>query len=126
MIDHLSIIRALIGSRSQIWIPGTLVGIAPNSPRYSIGASGFGSQVSCWLGPPLIQRIITDRSREIAFPLPAAAASALNRSASDSPASPSTPILRNERRSIASSRRNSAQPYRLGVFLIIFAQPAVI
>src|SRR2546421_8711392 len=119
MIDHLSMIRALIGSRSQICIPGTLVGIAPNSPRYSSGPSGFGSHVSCWLGPPLIHRIIAERCREIGFPLAAAVASALNRSARDKPASPSTPIFKNERRSIASSRRNAAQQYLFGIFFTI-------
>ena len=33
--------------------PGTLVGMVPNSPRISGGASGFGSHMSRWLGPPL-------------------------------------------------------------------------
>ena len=32
--------------------PGVLVGIVLNSPRISAGASGFGSNVSMWLGPP--------------------------------------------------------------------------
>src|SRR3954451_11884478 len=110
MIDHLSMIRALIGSRSQIWIPGTLVDIAPNSPRYSKGAYGLGSHVSCWLGPPRIQRMITDFSREAW----ACLASARSTSAKDKPASPSTPTFRKLRRSMASSRRNSGQPRRLG------------
>src|SRR5438105_1427078 len=129
-MDHLSMRRALMGSRSQIWMPGTLVRIAPNSPRYSMGASGFGSQVSCWLGPPRIQRMITERSRESGFPLATAAASALSRSAKDRPASPRTPILRKDRRSMASSRRNSAQPYRFGVLFSInladLCSPAII
>ena len=33
-------------------MPGTFVAIGLNSPRYSAGASGFGSKVSRWLGPP--------------------------------------------------------------------------
>ena len=33
-------------------MPGTLVLIGLNSPRYSTGASGFRSYMSMWLGPP--------------------------------------------------------------------------
>src|SRR5262245_16008998 len=118
MIDHLSMIRALIGSKSQIWMPGTLVGIVPNSPRYSIGASGLGSQVSCWLGPPRIQRMMTEFSREADLPCVAAFASQRNRSESDSPATPRKPAFRKLRRSIANRRRNSEQPARLVVLFI--------
>src|SRR5437762_11749738 len=100
MIDHLSMIRALIGKRSQIWMPGTLVLIAPNSPRYSIGASGFGSHVSCWLGPPRIQRMITDFCRETAFPEAFARASERRRSGNANPAKPRKPDLRKLRRSM--------------------------
>ena len=46
------------------WMPGTLVGLTPNSPRNSAGASGLGSHMSMWLGPPRIQRMMTEgRSR---------------------------------------------------------------
>jgi hypothetical protein len=41
-------------------IPGTFVRIGFNGPRYSVGASGFMSYVSSWLGPPHIQNKITD------------------------------------------------------------------
>ncbi len=37
---------AIRGSISQIWIPGTLVGMGLNSPRISLGASGFRSYMS--------------------------------------------------------------------------------
>ena len=40
------------GKCSLIEIPGTLVAIGRNGPRISSGASGLGSQVSSWLGPP--------------------------------------------------------------------------
>ena len=41
-------------------MPGTLVFMTPNSPRYSTGASGLGSHMSIWLGPPRIHRMMTD------------------------------------------------------------------
>src|SRR5438876_7241515 len=47
---------------SLIWMPETFVGMALNSPRISWGASGLGSNVSIWLGPPPIQRRMTDVS----------------------------------------------------------------
>ena len=37
--------------------------MAPNSPRTSAGASGFGSQVSNWLCPPLATITMTDFAR---------------------------------------------------------------
>ena len=44
-------------------MPGTLVRMTPNSPRYSAGASGLGSHMSMWLGPPRIHRMMTDGRR---------------------------------------------------------------
>src|SRR5262249_60609372 len=57
----LSRIAACRGRCSQRRTPGTLVGIVPNGPRTSAGASGLGSHVSMWLGPPDSQNRITDR-----------------------------------------------------------------
>src|SRR3954464_2261474 len=48
-------ILACRGNSSQTSRPGTAVRIGRNGPRYSAGASGLGSQVSNWLGPPHIQ-----------------------------------------------------------------------
>src|SRR5437879_3774646 len=45
---------------SLTWMPETLVLIALNSPRMFAGASGFGSQMSMWLGPPCKKSIMTD------------------------------------------------------------------
>ncbi len=42
--------------------PGQRVAMEPNGPRTSEGASGFGSHVSSWLGPPTNSSRITDRS----------------------------------------------------------------
>ena len=110
MIDHLSMIFALIGRCSQIWMPGTFVEIGLNSPRYSAGAFGFMSHVSIWLGPPRIHKMITDFSRDTDCPFAAAAASRLNNCGSVKPAMPSTPALTNPRRLSTKLRRKSAQP----------------
>ena len=58
-IASLSQMVAMRGNSSQICMPGTLVLMGLNSPRISTGASGFGSKVSCWGGPPCNQRNIT-------------------------------------------------------------------
>ena len=52
MIAILSITRACRGNSSQSSMPGTLVAIGLNSPRNSLGASGFRSYVSMCDGPP--------------------------------------------------------------------------
>ena len=43
---------AVSGSSSEKRTPGTAVAIVLNSPRMSSGASGLGSKVSSWEGPP--------------------------------------------------------------------------
>ena len=40
--------------------PGRLVPIGRKVPRKSSGASGFGSKVSYWLGPPQLKIRMTD------------------------------------------------------------------
>src|SRR6185437_7332864 len=108
-MDHLSMMRPDIGSKSPRRIPGTLLGLTPNSPRYSTGASGLGSHMSMWLGPPRIHRMMTDFSREA----PGAAAPwafIRSRSASDSPAPPSMPICKKLRRFSRFSRDGFAIP----------------
>jgi hypothetical protein len=39
---------------------GIFVGMVLRGPRYSLGAIGLGSQLSSWLGPPHIQKRITE------------------------------------------------------------------
>src|SRR5439155_4794320 len=51
---------------SETLIPGTTVLIGLKSPRMFDGASGFGSQISMWLGPPW-RKI---RSTDLALPQP--------------------------------------------------------
>src|SRR5690242_8150896 len=51
-------------------MPGTLVLIALYGPRTSAGASGFGSKVSSWLGPPTRNRKMQFRSFESFFTAP--------------------------------------------------------
>src|SRR5882672_2651583 len=48
----LSICLASCGMTSLSQMPGTLDLMGLNSPRTFEGASGFGSQMSIWLGPP--------------------------------------------------------------------------
>lgn len=52
-------IRECSGSSSQRLIPCTLVEIGMHGPRTSLGASGFRSYVSNWLGPPCRKRKMT-------------------------------------------------------------------
>src|SRR4051794_7146442 len=54
--QSLSAWRANFGKTEPKRMPGKLVGIGPNSPRISGGASGFGSQVECCGGPPIRNR----------------------------------------------------------------------
>ena len=58
--DDTAVREAMSGINSVKCIPGVLVGIVPKGPRYSIGASGFGSKVSIWLGPPHNHRSSTE------------------------------------------------------------------
>jgi hypothetical protein len=46
MMANLSIIFAILGMYSEIWMPGTLVPMGLNSPRTLDGASGFKSTMS--------------------------------------------------------------------------------
>src|SRR6185437_8453047 len=80
-------------------MPGTLVSIAPNGPRYSTGARGLGSQVSMWPGPPLSQ----NRTTLLSAADERTAPSARNRakSASVRPPAPSAPAVRKLRRETA-------------------------
>ena len=50
---------AIIGMCSLMCVPGILVLIGLNSPRMFAGASGLGSQISMWLGPPCRKIMIT-------------------------------------------------------------------
>src|SRR5882672_2677893 len=120
MIDHFFIRRADIGSSSQMRMPGTAVGMSRKAPRISAGACGFGSQVSCWLGPPRIQRMITDFARDAGF---VSWASRRRRSDIASPVAPSMPARTNVRRSISRRcRRNSVHPRRSAPGSFLFMQ----
>src|SRR5579862_7444366 len=63
----LSIWSASIGMVSLTCMPSTLVLMALNSPRMLAGASGFGSQMSMWLGPPCRKSMMTDFAPPNAF-----------------------------------------------------------
>src|SRR5262245_34877090 len=118
MIDHWSMILPDMGSRSDRIMPGTLLGCTPNSPRYSAGAFGFGSHISMWLGPPRIQRMMTDLFEPLA-----ALDWHLSRSARHSPAAPNTPAFKKLRRSMRMRFWKSAQPIRVTPRLLISVSP---
>src|SRR5437016_617058 len=61
--------RASFGRCSLMRIPLTEVSISLNGPP--VGWPGLRSKVSIWLGPPVIQRKMTDRARGGALPVAA-------------------------------------------------------
>ena len=71
--------------------------MVPNGLRISCGASGFGSHISMWLGPPESQNRITDF---LPCELPPALAWLCFASSvgKDSPAIPVSPVCKNHRR----------------------------
>ena len=93
---NLSATFACSGSSSHTSIPGTLVLMGMNCPRYSFGASGFMSYISMCGGPPGSHTNITEVS------LPACPLGALFACASSNPASPmphaAPPISMKDRR----------------------------
>src|SRR5439155_12394217 len=89
---NLSIRLAILGSSSEIWMPGTLVEIGLKL------LFDLGSHVSMWLGPPSSQKRIT----ALALPLggESAAAAAESASRSESPRNPSDPAVIKLRRGV--------------------------
>src|SRR5689334_13096328 len=86
----LSMIAACRGRCSQKRTPGTLVPIVPNGPRTSAGASGLGSHMSMWLGPPESQKTITDFGRPAPFGPPGDSARRRFKAGDDRPATPAS------------------------------------
>ena len=88
------------GSCSLILKPGVRVAIVLKPPRISLGASGLGSQVSMWLGPPHWKIRMQDFARP--NPEPEAESSAIARPRSNAgnprPSDPSTPARSASRR----------------------------
>ena len=105
----LSISLAVNGRCSHTRTPGSLVGMLSNGPRISLGASGLGSHMSMWLGPPDNQKRMTFL---LFLGLPALAASArcFSRVGSVSPAMPVRPVCKNQRREFT---RNKSPPIGL-------------
>ncbi len=64
---------ASLGRCSLIMMPGTAVSMALNSPP--LAWPGLGSNVSVWLGPPVIQSRMHDFRRRGSAPASAASAS---------------------------------------------------
>ena len=61
--NNLGRILAERGNSSPMRTPGTLVAMAPNSPRAGDGPSGLGSHVSCCGGPPRKNKTMQDLAR---------------------------------------------------------------
>ena len=57
MMQVWSIRWAILGISSEMWMPGTAVGIDRNGPP--VGVPGLGSHVSSWLEPPASQSRMT-------------------------------------------------------------------
>ena len=87
IIDRTTVTRSMRQARpGRYWLkrtPGRSVAIVSNSPRTSRGASGLGSNVSRWLGPPGQNARITPRIADTDFA--SAAARSRNRSERESP-----------------------------------------
>src|SRR5579883_273914 len=94
MTAYLSAIAARFGSFSHRASPGTLVWVAPYQPRTLSGASGLGSNVSWWPGPPHWWRKMTALARALG----AARAVAVSSCGKVRPSRPVPPTVRRERR----------------------------
>src|SRR5713101_946300 len=103
-------------------MPGTLVLMGLNSPRILEGASGLGSQMSMWLGPPCRNSMMTDLAAPKDFALDstlAAAAEAFQdrKSGRFNPNRPAPPTRINSRRDqpsqVRTGRPGIVSMYRL-------------
>src|ERR1700732_1907668 len=84
-------------------MPETLVLIGLNSPRTLDGASGLGSQMSMWLGPPCRKSMMTDLAAPKALLVDSTLAGAAEacqerNSGRFSPSNPAPPTRSNSRR----------------------------
>jgi hypothetical protein len=93
----LSAIEACSGRCSVKKVPGTFVATVAKGLRISCGASGFGSHMSMWLGPPESQNMMTDLGLRPADSPPASARPA-KIAGSETPATPASPVCKNHRR----------------------------
>src|SRR5687767_13747926 len=93
-------------------MPSTLVLIGLKSPRMLEGASGLGSQMSMWLGPPWRKIMKTDFARASIFvPAFAEAASSLRNSGALNPSNDRPPARNNSRR----DQPSQVRPGRPGI-----------
>lgn len=97
IIANLSRLFASFVMCSENWTPGTAVGMALNSPRYSTGASGLGSNVSKCVGPPSIQM----RMHDLAFAAGLLTASAANPRARNAVSNPPPVAAESELKRVA-------------------------
>ncbi len=86
----------MCGKISVSWMSGQFVRMVLNGPRISRGASGFGSQVSIWLGAPRLKIMMHARSSFDVSTAPMARSDW--KSGKDSPMALSVPAERKSRR----------------------------
>src|SRR5215471_19120706 len=98
-----SMTRAMRGSFSLTWTPGSDVAMGLYLPRTSAGADGFMSKVSWWLGPPHWCRKMMDLTR-------AFGASARRAWARPRPVRPRVPTRRRVRRETVMGGWTSISP----------------
>src|SRR5580692_6602499 len=101
-----------MGMVSLTWMPETFVLIGLKSPRTFDGASGLGSQISMWLGPPCRKSMMTDLAAPKALVVDstldgAAEACQERNSGRFSPSNPAPPTR-------SSSRRDQPSQVRTG------------
>ena len=91
----LSAIFAVCLRCSEKRTPSSFVSIDPSAPRYSTGANGFGSNVSCADQPPGRKMWISDCATAVGATMPGVevcAARSLKKSPSVSPSPPISPV----------------------------------
>src|SRR6059058_2236832 len=103
-------------------MPGTLDLIGLNSPRMLEGASGLGSQISIWLGPPWRNSMMTDLAAPKALFVSAFAGAAAafhdRNSGRFNPNRPAPPTRSNSRRDQPSQVR-TGRPGIVSMYLLL-------
>src|SRR4051794_2271472 len=98
--ENLSASLAILGKISVSWISGLFVLMTLKGPRTSRAASGFGSQVSIWLGAPRLKIMMQERSSLVLSTAPwARKALSIGR---ERPSAPRVPAWRKSRREMPS------------------------
>src|SRR5205809_3176933 len=114
---------------SPIQVPGILVLIGVNSPRMFDGASGLGSQMSMWDGPPcrkIITTLLADSQPRAPAYLPAAVAAFARQKKTCGRLRPINPMepMRNSSRRVGPSQLQPRCPGRFSIFRLATTEDA--